>query len=227
MTVAVVAPSTARPRRVLAVGVVVACGLSACAYGGDGGDQGAAPPAEASSTAVPEGDRALDAQPARQAGPPEAERPVSVRLPSGTQVTVRPAGTRGRGLLDVPDDISEAGWWRSGARLGDPFGSTLIAGHVDAVDQGLGAFAELLDVREGQQVRVRSHGLEQTFTIRTRRLVPRAGLRQAADIYSVRGPRRLTLVTCAPPYLRDRGGYQNLAVVTAVPASDVHVRRDQ
>ncbi len=216
----------ARPRRILAVGVVIlALGPSACAYGD--GDQSAAGPGEASSTAVREGDRALEARPARRAGPPEAERPVSVRLPSGTQVTVRPAGTRGRGLLDVPDDISEAGWWRSGARLGDPFGSTLIAGHVDAVAQGLGAFAELLDVREGQQVRVRSHGLEQTFTIRTRRLVPRAGLQRAADIYSVRGPRRLTLVTCAPPYRRDHGGYQNLAVVTAVPTGDVHVRRDQ
>ena len=82
--------------------------------------------------------RSLEARPAERAGPPDAERPVSVRLPSGTLVPVRPAGTRGRGLLDVPDDVTEAGWWRTGARLGDPFGSTLIAGHVDAVDQGLG-----------------------------------------------------------------------------------------
>ena len=87
----------------------------------------------------------LEARPARRAGPPEAERPVSVRLPSGTVVPVRSAGTRAGGVLDVPDDITQAGWWRAGARLGDPFGSTLIAGHVDAVDQGLGAFAELLD----------------------------------------------------------------------------------
>ena len=80
----------ARPRRILAVGVVIlALGPSACAYGD--GDQSAAGPGEASSTAVREGDRALEARPARRAGPPEAERPVSVRLPSGTQVTVRPA----------------------------------------------------------------------------------------------------------------------------------------
>jgi hypothetical protein len=130
-------------------------------------------------------------------------------------------------VLDVPDDITEAGWWRNGARLGDPFGSTLIAGHVDAADQGLGAFAELLSVREGQRVRVRSRGLEQSFTIRSRRLVARGGLRAATDVYSARGPRRLTLVTCAPPYLRDRGGYQNLAVVTAVPTDDVRVRSRQ
>jgi len=176
------------------------------------------------STRPDVGARSIEARPAERAGPPVAERPVSVRLPSGTVVPVRPAGTRGRGLLDVPDDITEAGWWRAGARLGDPFGSTLIAGHVDAVDQGLGSFAELLAVRQGQRVRVRSRGLQQTFTIRSRRLVAREDLRQQPGIYSVQGPRRLTLVTCAPPYLAGRGGYQNLTVVTAVPVGSARVR---
>lgn len=204
----------------VAAAVLLALGATACAER-DG---------EAGSTteAGPDQDlgQTLAAPPARRAGPPEAQRPVSVRLPSGAVVPVRPAGTRGRGLLDVPDDIAEAGWWRSGSRLGDPFGSTLIAGHVDAVDQGLGAFAELLAVHRGQRVLVRSRGLEQTFTIRSRELVPRSTLRRNARIYSVRGPRRLTLVTCAPPYRADRGGYQNLAVVTAVPAGGPQVRSE-
>jgi hypothetical protein len=149
---------------------------------------------------------------------------VALRLPSGTAVPVDPAGTGPGGVLEVPDDVDRAGWWRDGARLGDPFGSLLIAGHVDAVDQGLGAFAELLSVSAGQRIRVRSGHLEQVFTIRSRRLVPRADLRAEPDIYSVHGPRRLTLVTCAPPYLRDHGGYQNLAVVTAVAHEDAHRR---
>ena len=38
------------------------------------------------------------------------------------------------------------------------------------------------------------------------------------------GERRLTLVTCAPPYVASRGGYQNLAVVTAVPVSPAERR---
>jgi hypothetical protein len=196
---------------------VVLALTSACA---DGDRQGT----PSASTRPDDGVRSLDADPAERAGPPDAERPVGLRLPSGTLVPVRPAGTRGRGLLDVPDDIAEAGWWRAGARLGDPFGSILIAGHVDAVDQGLGSFAELLAVRPGQRVLVRSRGLEQAFTIRSRELVPRSRLRDAPRIYSVRGPRRLTLVTCAPPYLADRGGYQNLAVVTAIPEGRAHAR---
>ena len=200
----------------LATGAVVLALASGCA---DGDQQGVS-----SSPASPAAERSLEARSAERAGPPDAQRPTSVQLPSGTRVPVRPAGTRGRGLLDVPDDVTEAGWWRVGARVGDPFGSTLIAGHVDAVDQGLGSFAELLAVDRGQLVRLRSRDLEQTFAIRSRRLVPRGDLRAESGIYSVQGKRRLTLVTCAPPYLADRGGYQNLAVVTAVPVGGAHVR---
>ncbi|KQW53121.1 hypothetical protein ASC77_02135 [Nocardioides sp. Root1257] len=150
---------------------------------------------------------------------------MSVRLPSGIWVPVAAAGVGNGGVLGVPEDVDRAGWWRGGARLGDPFGATLIAGHVDSTDQGLGAFAELLGVRPGQQVRVRSKHLEQVFTIRSRRLVPGRELRDVPQVFSVRGERRLTLVTCAPPYEPSRGGYQNLAVVTATPVGDAERRR--
>lgn len=204
------------------VAVVLVAGLLllliGCAAGGAGeghrGDPSARPEA-----------RSVDTGAARRAGPPDPERPVSVRLPSGTRVPVSAAGVGNGGVLGVPEDVDRAGWWRGGARLGDPFGATLIAGHVDSSDQGLGAFAELLSVRVGQQVRVRSKHLEQVFTIRSRRLVPGRGLRDVPQVFSVRGERRLTLVTCAPPYEPSRGGYQNLAVVTATPAGDAQVRR--
>ncbi|WP_082574390.1 MULTISPECIES: class F sortase [unclassified Nocardioides] len=169
--------------------------------------------------------RSVDTGAARRAGPPDPERPVSVRLPSGIWVPVAAAGVGNGGVLGVPEDVDRAGWWRGGARLGDPFGATLIAGHVDSTDQGLGAFAELLGVRPGQQVRVRSKHLEQVFTIRSRRLVPGRELRDVPQVFSVRGERRLTLVTCAPPYEPSRGGYQNLAVVTATPVGDAERRR--
>lgn len=163
-------------------------------------------------------DRALDLGRAHRVGPPHAEAPADLTLPSGAQVRIRRAVTLGGGRLDVPDDVHEAGWWPGGSRVGDPFGSTLVAGHVDAVDQGLGVFSEILGVQRGQVVEVRSQHLRQRFTIRSLHLVPRARLGQQAQLYGIRGPRRLTLVTCAPPFVARRGGYQNLAVVTAVPA---------
>src|SRR5690349_6259807 len=81
----------------------------------------------------------LEARSAQRAGPPDAEPPRLVVLPSGRRVALRPARTLRHGLLGVPDDVRRAGWWRGSARLGAPFGSTLVAGHVDGTDQGLGA----------------------------------------------------------------------------------------
>lgn len=153
-----------------------------------------------------------------------AEPPVLTTLPSGRRVPVRSVGTTATGLLDVPADVDQAGWWRGGSRLGDPFGSTLVAAHVDSRTQGLGPFAELLTVSPGARIHVGSKHLTQTFEVRSRRLVPQGSLARETWLFDVVGERRLTLVTCAPPYDASRGGYQNLAVVTAVPVSPAERR---
>ncbi len=145
------------------------------------------------------------------------QRPVAVVLPGDVVVPVRSASTRADGLLDVPADTGVAGWWDGGARIGDPFGSTLVAAHVDSRTQGLGPFAALLVLEGGERVRLRSAGLVQDFEVRSLRLVPQGPLTERTGLFAPSGPRRLTLVTCAPPYVASRGGYQNLAVVTAVP----------
>lgn len=138
-------------------------------------------------------------------------------LPSGRRVPIRGAGTTASGLLAVPDDVDTAGWWRGGSRLGDPFGSVLVAAHVDSRTQGLGPFAELLTLDPGARVTLRGSRLTQVFEIDSRRLVPQGRLTGEKWIFAASGDLRLTLVTCAPPYDADRGGYQNLAVVVASP----------
>jgi hypothetical protein len=143
------------------------------------------------------------------------EPPVVVRLPDGRRVRVRTVHTTRNGLLDVPDDIEVAGWWSGGSRLGDPFGSILVAAHVDSHTQGLGPFASLLVVRPGDRVQAWSEGLHQTFEVTSLRLRPQGTIGPRSWLHSPEGPRRLTLVTCAGPYDAARGGYQNLAVVTA------------
>ncbi len=170
--------------------------------------------------------RNTDASPARRVGTVTPERPTSMRLPDGTDVRVRAVGTR-RGVLAVPDDIRTAGWWRGGSRLGDPLGSTLVAAHVDSTSQGLGPYAGLLRARPGQRVVVSSATLRQRFRITALRLIPQGSLRGRAWISAPSGPRRLTLVTCAPPYDRSRGGYQRLAVVTARPLGPPTLRSNR
>ena len=145
------------------------------------------------------------------------EAPVAARLPSGRVVPVRAVSTTADGALDLPEDIGTAGWWRGGSRLGDPFGSMLVAAHIDSTTQGLGPYAELLRARPGQRVRITSRHLTQVFTVRSLRLVAQGPLARHPWISAPTGPPRLTLVTCAPPYDRSRGGYQRLAVLTARP----------
>jgi hypothetical protein len=146
------------------------------------------------------------------------EEPRSVQLPSGVVVPVRAVTTGRDGQLAVPEDARTAGWWQGGSRVGDSSGKTLLAAHIDSPRRGLGPYAELFHARPGLRVVLRSSGLRQVFRIRSVRLVRRESLADHPDLYSPRGPRRLVLVTCAPPYQPRRGGYQNLAVITAAPS---------
>jgi hypothetical protein len=152
-------------------------------------------------------------------------RPRLIRLPIGRCVQVQPVGTTSNGLLDVPADVDVAGWWEGGSRLGDPFGSMLVAAHVDSRTEGLGPFASLLTARPGERVRVWGGGLRRTFEVRTRRLRPHGSIAPTSWLHSHQGPARLTLVTCAGPYDPDNGGHQNLAVIVAFPIGDVRPRR--
>jgi len=224
----------ARSRVVPLVAVSLAAGVGlAWGLGNLGEGSGASPAASREKTSAPTSPPGSASaspsvtpspvQPARRNGH-RPEAPSRVRLPSGTTVPVVAVGTRKDGVLDVPEDIRTAGWWRGGSRLGDPFGSTLVAAHIDSKTQGLGPYAELLTVRAGARIEVRSAHLRQVFRVTSLRLLPRGDLSDHGEIFAASGQRRLTMVTCAAPYDPDRGGYQNLAVVTASPIAAAAAR---
>lgn len=200
----------------MVVGVTVAgaIGFAAAVAGYDTGGTAAASvevaPSPARTAITP-----VAATPGIRTGAVAPEAPGSVRLPSGRTVPVRSVGTIADGTLDVPGDIDAAGWWRGGSRIGDPFGSVLVAAHVDSATQGLGPFAELLSVDAGQHVVLTSEHLRQEYVISELRLVDKGRLADHDWVYAPSGPHRLTLVTCAGPFVPGKGGYQRLAVVTA------------
>lgn len=201
--------------------VLLAGAGGACTASGVSTATADAPPATTSATSSAGGAPAPPpAATARRVGAVTPEEPTSISLPDGQVVPVLAVSTTANGLLDVPEEIRTAGWWRGGSRVGDPFGSTLIAAHVDSTTEGLGPFATLLGARPGQQVVVRTKTLQQTFEIRTLRLRPRGSIGPRSSLHSPEGVRRLTLVTCASPYIPALGGYQNLAVVVAEPVGE-------
>ena len=96
---------------------------------------------------------------ARVGKPGRSERvhfvPEMLVLPGNARAGVVPAATVD-GELKVPEDVAEVGWWDGSAYAGEPFGSTVIAGHVDSTSGGNGFFARLRRVRIGDVVTLRA-----------------------------------------------------------------------
>lgn len=190
---------------------VLVAALAGCASSASPGSGRSGNPSEAGSS---------PAEPA-EAGRTAASQqvrfvPREIRLPGGARAPVRPAATVD-GELRVPEDVAEVGWWDGGAQAGDPFGHTVLAGHVDSATQGLGFLVRLLDLGRGDRVRVAGDGHRATYRVVSVRAVDQDALSVGSDAFDQRGPHRLVLLTCTGTYDPARGGYSQNLVVTAVP----------
>ena len=142
--------------------------------------------------------------------------PEQVTLPGGAHTAVEPASTVD-GELKVPENVQHVGWWDGSAYVGDPFGSTVIAGHVDSASEGIGYFARLLRVKVGEEVTVRSGSHRLTYRITSVQTVAKQALAADSRAFDQTGDPRLVLITCTGTYRPERGGYDSNLVVTAKP----------
>ncbi|MFG3042252.1 class F sortase [Streptomyces sp. NPDC048330] len=134
----------------------------------------------------------------------------------GLRAPVDQVGVAPDGQMQVPQDPDRVGWYRFSPAPGTGRGSSVIVGHVDAKGLGLGVLFGLNKVRRGDQVRVgREDGTSVTYEITARRTLGKKAL-ATSGVYDREGAAVLTLITCAGPYLPERGGYQSNLVVTAV-----------
>ncbi|MFD7692846.1 class F sortase [Streptomyces sp. NPDC059374] len=192
--------------------LAVSCGPSEPApappdFGSAPARQRAATAPAPSSTESPPGTAAT--------APPER---VQVR-DVGLDARVRPVGVTERGDMTVPDDPSVAGWYRFGPAPGSPEGSAVLVGHVDGETGDLGEFAALYDVGRGDRVEVRrAEAAPVVYRVVSRATVPKDELPPSA--FRRTGDPVLTLITCAPPFEPERGGYQANLVVTAEPVRE-------
>ncbi|MFJ4535945.1 sortase domain-bontaining protein [Streptomyces tibetensis] len=180
-------------------------------------DSTTAPPGRtADSTTAPSGRRADSATKAAPSTAP-ASPPRRVLLPrTGVDARVTPVGVTDHGEMAVPDEPSVAGWYRYGPAPGSASGSAVLVGHVDSDTGVIGEFAALYDVRRGDGVEVRRAGAEPVrYRVVSRATVPKDELPPSA--FRRTGAPVLTLITCAPPFVPERGGYLSNLVVTAEP----------
>lgn len=157
------------------------------------------------------------------AGTPESQtyyfKPTTVRLPSGSSAEIEPVGIDSAAVLAVPDDPAEVGWWTGGALAGEPFGSVVIAGHVDSSTSGLGALAELRAASVGAEVVLGDGTGELRYRIVSVENVPKARLAPDFEPFDQRVDHRLVLITCGGAYDRSAHSYADNVVVVAEPIS--------
>jgi len=194
-------------------------GLAACGAP----DSGAAARPASASASVPGGAPADDgpALPAAVGSTAPSNRvtfvPERVVLPGGDSAPVQPAVTRD-GELQVPEDVQHVGWWDGSAHAGDPFGNTVVAGHVDSKTEGLGFFVRLLSLKKGETVTLRGAGGHHlAYTVTSVRTIKKDALATGSAAFDQTGDPHLVLVTCGGDYHRGAGGYDSNVVVTARP----------
>ncbi|WP_328333084.1 class F sortase [Kribbella sp. NBC_00382] len=142
--------------------------------------------------------------------------PTEIVMPGGAEATVLPASTVG-GQLVVPEHVQRVGWWDGGAEAGDPFGSVVIAGHIDSAKEGIGFFVRLERVKTGETVVLRGDGHSASYRVDSVTSVPKDALATKSGAFDQTGDHRLVLITCTGAYDRGRGGYEKNLVVSATP----------
>jgi hypothetical protein len=144
-------------------------------------------------------------------------RPTMIVLPSGRTAQITPAGLLSDGSLSVPVDPKVVGWWDGGARASEPFGATVLAGHVDSLKYGLGALAELGKTHKGAVLELRADGHRQRYRVTGIQKIAQARLGTDTAAFNQEVSHRLVVITCGGPFDRGRHRYLDNIVITAVP----------
>lgn len=146
--------------------------------------------------------------------PPDPERLAIPAL--GVDAPIVPVGLEPDGTMEIPR-VAEAGWFQPGPRPGAPFGSAVIAAHVD-YGGAAGVFFELRTLEVGSEVTVTDDaGQPLTYIVTERFQVDKQEL-PVDELFRPGGAPTLTLVTCGGAFDRGAGSYQDNIVVRATLA---------
>jgi sortase (surface protein transpeptidase) len=166
----------------------------------------------AASGAVPTDVGRSDSSPSTA---PAVDAPVEVRVPSvGLALGVVPVGVRDDGQMDVPDLVSQLGWYRFGPVPGAAMGSAVLAAHVDS-ELGSAPMARVLQASVGDPVEVTTRaGVELRYSITSIEQLSKHAL-PLDSLFARDGEHVLRLVTCGGAWDPIAGAYEDNIVVTA------------
>jgi hypothetical protein len=143
--------------------------------------------------------------------------PARLSLPTlDVQAAVRTVVTTS-GVLGIPDDPAQVGWWAGSVTPGAPQGSVVLDGHVDSASRGLGALFRLTTLKAGDPVSVATtDGTVVSYRAYARQVLDK-GQPLPPELFSTAGPPRLVLITCGGPFDRAAHSYRDNIVVLAAP----------
>lgn len=203
--------------RAAASGLLLAVILTACGTPEVPLPAGSAPRAATEAPASPSAAAEPESPAPDRSGQPARATPASVVIDGAQAAPVGLADVAENGTLNVPQDIDRLGWWVGSKPMGASAGTTLIAGHVDSAVAGLGYFARLTELAEGDPVTVVDGlGEEWQFTVSDTQQVGKEALPQ--ELFDAAGERRLALVTCGGEFDQATGHYTDNFIVWATPA---------
>ena len=118
--------------------------------------------------------------------------------------------------LSIPTDPRVVGRWDGGANPGEPYGSVVLAGHVDNVSVR-GALFNLSHVAVGATVIViGTDGRKVAYSVTGLREVPKLNL-AALNVFTQGTEARLVLITCGGTFDTPTRSYADNVVAFAVP----------
>ena len=126
-------------------------------------------------------------------------------------------GVTSSGAMDVPSDITEAGWYKYGAHPGDD-GSAVISGHLDGIHGEPGVFLNLRNLRVADNFSVLDDSGKTTqFIVRYIRTYDQN--EQPNEVFHSQQGSHLNLITCTGAWNRFEKRFSKRLVVFADKAN--------
>ncbi len=147
-----------------------------------------------------------------------APQPVSVSIPSigvdGAEVVQ--VGLDDNRAVDIPDDVSQVGWYDRGPRPGED-GNAFMTSHIDSRTQGPGVLFDLRRSEPGDLIEVaHEDGSTTEWEVVHRERITK-GSYPMDRVFRFEGPPGLVIDTCGGPFDPDTGSYENIDIVYAIP----------
>jgi hypothetical protein len=214
-------------RNEIGIGVMTLLLLSGCSAPGSGGVEQPTLPSQSIEISPPVEDvpdyarfvEIRDSSPAAaMTAAPVAPSRVDI---ADLQISmdVASVGVNSLGLMDLPERVDVAGWYRFGSAPGSERGATVIAAHVDSLRYGLGPFARLRDAPVGTRVTLTlADGTARSYAISSIEKTLKSDI-PIANVFDRDGAARLILITCGGQFNRTSRTYSDNVIVTALPVA--------